>query len=61
MVKYYVICLFQFTNYYGFDGFVYVQKRMGFFQMQKCIQVDQKLMELDREITVNPQYVQKVS
>ncbi len=28
--------------------------------MQKCIELDEKLKEMDREITVNPQYVQKV-
>ena len=30
------------------------------FQMQKCIQLDAKLKEMDNEIAVNPQYVQKV-
>ena len=29
--------------------------------MQKCIQLDEKLKEMDREISVNPQFVQKVS
>ena len=29
--------------------------------MQKCIQLDSKLKEMDNEIAVNPQYVQKVS
>ena len=29
--------------------------------MQKCIQLDAKLKEMDNEIAVNPQYVQKVS
>ena len=33
---------------------------MFFFQMQKCIQLDAKLKEMDSEIAVNPQYVQKV-
>ncbi|XP_012935761.1 COP9 signalosome complex subunit 3 [Aplysia californica] len=28
-------------------------------EMQRCIQLDSKLREMDREITVNPQYVQK--
>ena len=28
--------------------------------MQKCMQLDEKLKEMDREISVNPQYVQKV-
>ena len=28
--------------------------------MQKCIQLDAKLKEMDNEIAVNPQYVQKV-
>lgn len=30
-------------------------------QMQKCIQLDEKLKEMDREIAVNPQFVQKVT
>lgn len=30
-------------------------------QLQKCMQLDQKLKEMDREVAVNPQYVQKVS
>jgi COP9 signalosome complex subunit 3 len=30
-------------------------------EMQKCIQLDEKLKEMDREIAVNPQYVQKSS
>ncbi|XP_025083044.1 COP9 signalosome complex subunit 3-like [Pomacea canaliculata] len=30
-------------------------------EMQKCIKMDEKLREMDREIAVNPQYVQKVS
>jgi len=29
-------------------------------QLQKCIQLDEKLKEMDREIAVNPQFVQKV-
>lgn len=29
--------------------------------MQKCIQLDEKLRDMDREIAVNPQYVQKVN
>ena len=29
--------------------------------MQKCIKMDEKLKEMDREIAVNPQYVQKVN
>ena len=28
--------------------------------MQKCIQLDAKLKDMDNEIAVNPQYVQKV-
>ena len=32
-----------------------------FLQMQKCIKMDEKLKEMDREIAVNPQYVQKVN
>ncbi|XP_064609422.1 COP9 signalosome complex subunit 3-like [Liolophura sinensis] len=30
-------------------------------EMQKCIQLDEKLRDMDREIAVNPQYVQKSS
>ncbi|XP_046362327.1 COP9 signalosome complex subunit 3-like isoform X1 [Haliotis rufescens] len=30
-------------------------------EMQKCIELDEKLKTMDREITVNPQYVQKSS
>ncbi|KAL8594125.1 COP9 signalosome complex subunit 3 [Nucella lapillus] len=30
-------------------------------EMQKCIKMDEKLKEMDREIAVNPQYVQKMS
>ncbi|KAK7112546.1 hypothetical protein V1264_011990 [Littorina saxatilis] len=30
-------------------------------EMQKCIRMDEKIKEMDREIAVNPQYVQKVS
>ncbi|KAK2156684.1 hypothetical protein LSH36_207g03003 [Paralvinella palmiformis] len=30
-------------------------------EIQKCIQLNEKLKEMDREITVNPQYVQKSS
>lgn len=30
------------------------------FQMLKCIQLDEKLKSMDQEITVNPQFVQKV-
>lgn len=30
-------------------------------EMQKCMQLDEKLKEMDREIEVNPQYVQKSS
>merc|ERR1719419_934860 len=30
-------------------------------EMQKCIQLDEKLREMDREIAVNPQYVKKSS
>ncbi|XP_050394557.1 COP9 signalosome complex subunit 3 [Patella vulgata] len=30
-------------------------------EMQKCMKLDNKLKEMDREITVNPQYVQKSS
>ncbi|ESO89010.1 hypothetical protein LOTGIDRAFT_205728 [Lottia gigantea] len=30
-------------------------------EMQKCMLVDEKIKEMDREITVNPQYVQKSS
>ncbi|XP_064623892.1 COP9 signalosome complex subunit 3-like [Lineus longissimus] len=30
-------------------------------EMQKCIQLDEKLAEMDREITVNPTYVKKSS
>ncbi|KAK2192277.1 hypothetical protein NP493_35g03003 [Ridgeia piscesae] len=30
-------------------------------EMQKCIQLDEKLKEMDREISVNPQFVQKSS
>ncbi|KAK7498299.1 hypothetical protein BaRGS_00010559 [Batillaria attramentaria] len=30
-------------------------------EMQKCMKMDEKLREMDREIAVNPQYVQKVS
>ncbi len=30
-------------------------------EMRKCIELDDKLKEMDREITVNPQYVQKNS
>ena len=33
---------------------------MFLLQMQKCIQLDAKLKEMDSEIAVNPQYVQKV-
>ena len=33
---------------------------MSLLQMQKCIQLDAKLKEMDSEIAVNPQYVQKV-
>lgn len=29
-------------------------------QMLKCIEVDEKLKSMDQEITVNPQFVQKV-
>ena len=29
-------------------------------QMTKCIALDEKLKDMDREIAVNPQYVQKV-
>ena len=29
--------------------------------MRKCHALDEKMKEMDREITVNPQYVQKVS
>lgn len=29
-------------------------------QIQKCIQLDSKLHEMDREISVNPQFVKKV-
>ena len=29
-------------------------------QLQKCIQLDEKIKEMDREIAVNPQFVQKV-
>lgn len=31
-----------------------------FFQMLKCIELDEKLKSMDQEITVNPQFVQKV-
>lgn len=30
-------------------------------EMEKCITMDEKLREMDREIAVNPQYIQKVS
>lgn len=30
------------------------------FQMLKCIELDEKLKSMDQEITVNPQFVQKV-
>ena len=30
-------------------------------QLQKCMELDQKLKEMDREVAVNPQYVQKVT
>ncbi|KAH9502501.1 COP9 signalosome complex subunit 3 [Bulinus truncatus] len=30
-------------------------------EMQRCIQLDEKLREMDREIAINPQYVQKSS
>lgn len=30
-------------------------------QMLKCIELDEKLKSMDQEITVNPQFVQKVS
>jgi len=30
-------------------------------EMQKCVQLDEKLKEMDREVAVNPQYVQKSS
>ncbi|XP_059149301.1 COP9 signalosome complex subunit 3-like isoform X2 [Physella acuta] len=30
-------------------------------EMQQCIQLDEKLKEMDREIAINPQYVQKSS
>ncbi|XP_041362938.1 COP9 signalosome complex subunit 3-like [Gigantopelta aegis] len=30
-------------------------------EMQKCMRLDEKLKEMDREISVNPQYVQKSS
>ena len=29
-------------------------------QMLKCIELDEKLKSMDQEITVNPQFVQKV-
>ncbi len=32
----------------------------GLMQMLKCIEVDEKLKSMDQEITVNPQFVQKV-
>ena len=28
--------------------------------MRKCMQLDEKLREMDKEISVNPQYIQKV-
>ena len=31
-----------------------------FLQMLKCIELDEKLKSMDQEITVNPQFVQKV-
>lgn len=31
-----------------------------FVQMLKCIELDEKLKSMDQEITVNPQFVQKV-
>jgi len=30
-------------------------------QMKKCMELEEKLKTMDREISVNPQYVQKVS
>ena len=29
-------------------------------QIQKCVELDEKLTDMEREIAVNPQYVQKV-
>ena len=29
-------------------------------QMRKCMEVEEKLKSMDREISINPQYVQKV-
>lgn len=31
-----------------------------FFKMLKCIELDERLKAMDQEITVNPQFVQKV-
>lgn len=32
-----------------------------FFKMLKCIELDERLKAMDQEITVNPQFVQKVT
>lgn len=33
---------------------------LSLMQMLKCIELDEKLKSMDQEITVNPQFVQKV-
>lgn len=33
---------------------------MSITQMLKCIELDERLKAMDQEITVNPQFVQKV-
>ena len=33
----------------------------GVEQMKKCMELEEKLKTMDREISVNPQYVQKVN
>ena len=52
-------------NFYCFVNIVfYVLGLLCIFhlylQLQKCIQLDAKLRDMDGEIAVNPQYVQKV-
>jgi COP9 signalosome complex subunit 3 len=34
---------------------------MTLAQMLKCIELDERLKAMDQEITVNPQFVQKVN
>ena len=40
--------------------FVVLKMTRVVLQMRKCHALDEKMKEMDREITVNPQYVQKV-